>query len=157
MMFRFRLQRVLEVRRREVEARSREVAQAQAVLAAARRAEDEAARDLQRGRQRQAEARQGTLDPTALARFGQWQDAQQRRLQGLQAGTAAAREQVGMAQTRLQAAWKDREVLERLRERQHREWQQEQARRERRTLDEVASIRAALRAPAAVPGPEAGE
>jgi len=144
-MFRFRLEKVLQQRRRELETRSREVASRRAVHTRARAAHDQAARDLQQGREAAAAARgSGALDATALARTGAWFDARQAELQRLAENVARTAADVKEAQARLTIAWQDREVLERLRDRQHQEWREEQARRERRALDEIGSIRAAL-------------
>jgi len=143
-MFRFRLEKVLQQRRRVVDACSREVAAARSALAAAQATADAAARDLQASRQQAAAGRQGRLDPQAMARMLAWHDAQQARVRRLEDVVAAARIRTERAQERLEAAWRDREVLERLRARQEREWREEQARRERRALDEIGSIRAAL-------------
>ncbi len=151
MMFRFRLEKVLQHRRREVEARSREVASRREVHARARAAHEQAARELQQAREAAAAARgQGPLDAAALARTGAWFDARQAELHRLAEHVAGAAADVEAAQERLTTAWQDREVLERLRDRQHRDWRQEQARRERRALDEIGSIRAALARPARV-------
>ncbi len=156
MMFRFRLEKVLQQRRREVEARSREVAATRAVHARLLAAHDQAARDLQRHREAAASARTaGALDAAALMRAGAWLDVRQVELVRLGEQVARAAAEVEAAQERLTAAWRDREVLERLRQRQHREWREEQARRERRALDEIGSIRAALAASSRIGGESA--
>ena len=144
MNFRFRLERVLRLRQRQVETVSRELAAARSALAAAEADARRAARDLQTSRQEAAAARQGWLDPAQLARLGAWHDAQRRVVERRQAEVADAQQAVAAVQARLQEAWRDREVLERLRERQYQQWRLEEARRERRDLDEIGSIRAAM-------------
>jgi flagellar FliJ protein len=155
MMFRFRLEKVLQHRRRQVQARSRDVATARAALTRAQQAHTAAARDLQESREAVgASRRAGRLDAVSLMRDGAWHDRREQDLAQLALAVREAEQRVAAAQERLTDAWRDREVLERLRERQERQWQQEQARRERRALDEIGSIRAAL-AGAAPTGGEA--
>lgn len=143
-MFRFRLERVLQHRQREVDARSRDVADALARVQEAEARRDAAARELQRHRYEGARQRQGNLDAMTLQQQATWQDELAHRQQTCADAVSAARDTLAVAQQRLQEAWRDREVLERLRDRQQGEWRQEQARRERRALDEIGSIRSAL-------------
>ena len=49
---------------------------------------------------------------------------------------------LGEGKLLLAEAWRDREVLERLRQRRHEEWRAEQERRERAELDEIGQQRA---------------
>jgi flagellar export protein FliJ len=143
-MFRFRLERVLQYRRRRLEARTRELAATQMALHEAVAAATAATGALDRSRQQAANARRGTLDPPELARQLAWHEylaaEERRRLEAV----ALARAELAGARTRLTQAWRECEVLRRLRERQRREWQQTMDRRERRALDEIGSIRAAL-------------
>jgi flagellar export protein FliJ len=143
-MFRFRLERVLQHRCREVDARSREVAAAQHVLQEAEQRRDEAQRQLLQCRADSAARRQEGLDATALEQAAAWQQELAARCRACEELVAGARRNFAAAREGLQQAWRDREVLERLRERQRLEWEQEQARRERRALDEIGAIRAAL-------------
>ena len=143
-MFRFRLERVLQHRQREVDARSREVAEAQLAVQRAESGLAAASRRLHLSRAESAARRQGSLDATELQRGLAWQDELVARREAAAGVLAAARGELAAAQERLQQAWRDREVLERLRQRQREEWEQEQARRERRALDEIGAIRSAL-------------
>jgi flagellar FliJ protein len=143
-MFRFRLERVLQHRRREVDARSRDVAEALNHVQRAQDRRESVARDLQRHRHEGARQRLGHLDAGALQRLATWQDELSSRVRACEEAVADARAALATAQARLQQAWRDREVLERLRDRQRDEWRHEQARRERRALDEIGSIRSAL-------------
>jgi len=143
-MFRFRLERVLQHRQREVDARSREVAAIQRALQEREDRLAQAGRQLQQCRAELAARRHGELDPGALQRATAWQEELVTRRQTAEQDLAAARLDLNAAQERLQQAWRDREVLERLRQRQRQEWQQEEARRERRALDEIGAIRSAL-------------
>ena len=145
-MFRFRLERVLRQRHRQVDACSREVAEAEAALQGAARAVEEAARELQQCRRDSAAGLGGPLDARSLMRAAAWQEELVARLRSREAVMAQAQQDTEAARTRLQQAWRDREAIERLRERHHEEWRQEEARRERRELDEIGAIRAALAA-----------
>ncbi len=143
-MFRFRLERVLQHRQREVDARSRDVASAQRSLRDAEEELGRASRQLQQGRAEIAAGRQGRMDPIALQRGTAWQDELAARRLAAEQIVALARKELATTQEHLQEAWRDREVLERLRQRQRQEWDLEQARRERRALDEIGAIRSAL-------------
>jgi flagellar export protein FliJ len=153
-MFRFRLERVLQHRQREVDACSRDVAAAQRALQEAEQELSWAVRDLARCRAEIAAGRQGRLDAAALQRATAWQDELVGRRTAAEQSVAAARRGLVTAQGKLQQAWRDREMLERLRQRQRQEWEQEQARRERRALDEIGAIRSALAGRRRTEGPE---
>ena len=71
-MFRFRLERVLQHRQREVDARSRDVATTQLAVQEAEAARIAADRQLQQCRADLAAGRQGRLDATALQRATAW-------------------------------------------------------------------------------------
>ncbi len=77
-------------------------------------------------------------------RAAAWQEELVARLRSREAVMTQAQQDTEAARTRLQQAWRDREAIERLRERHYEEWRQEEARRERRELDEIGAIRAAL-------------
>ncbi|HOX26438.1 MAG TPA: flagellar export protein FliJ [Candidatus Krumholzibacteria bacterium] len=143
-MFRFRLEKVLDHRQRELDARTLAVAQARAVVAAATRDVADANRELTQARLEAVAAREGRVDPVELARLLAWQERLVGRKRQLEAKLVAGRQALVLAQERLQQAWREREMLTRLRERQRLEWEQEEARRERRALDEIGAVRAAL-------------
>ena len=143
-MFRFRLERVLQHRQREVDSRSRDVATAHADLQQAEATVADAVDQLQRYRAEVAARRQGSLDATSLRRNTAWQGELVTRRSTAEAVVAESRRMLATEQEHLQQAWRDREVLERLRQRQRQEWEEEQAGRERRALDEIGAIRSAL-------------
>lgn len=143
-MFRFRLERVLQHRQRRLDARTLEAARAAGALQAARSALAVARRDLAISEQQAATARLGRLNGVELTRQLAWHENLAANVRHLEAVVAAAVQENEAAQERLRAAWRDREALQRLKERQHREWTQQEERRERLTLDEIGAIRAAL-------------
>lgn len=143
-MFRFRLERVLQHRQREVDTCSREVARAQRLVQEAEAGVAAATRQLQQSRAEIAARRLVSLDREELQRACSWQDELVRRQAVAEARLVSARQSMQAAQEKLRQAWRDREVLERLRSRQRQEWEQEQARRERHALDEIGAIRSAL-------------
>ncbi len=150
-MFRFRLERVLQHRRREADARAQDLAHAQAALQAAEAARAALADELQDSRSAAAAARQGRLDPAVLARLADWHEELESLLAGA-AGVVETRLQaVAAARRSLQEAWRRCEVLERLETRQRAEWQAAENRRERLQLDEIGAIRAALSRRSATP------
>lgn len=143
-MFRFDLERVLQHRRREVDAHARTVADAERRLRDAeaflrdRRAEIRAHdADAAAGRGQQ-------VDPGRLVRDRNWRAALGCRLAASEEIRDEALTALAAAQKELQEAWRAREALERLKARRYEEWKQTEARRQQRELDEVASIRAAI-------------
>lgn len=133
--FRFRLEKILRLRRRAEREASRELGRAQSAANAQRRrlAEMAAARadllarrdDLQRGRVQPALLGQNRFQIIVLERA----EARGReRLVALEREVAAARE-------RLVERSRARKLLEKMEERRRREWEREQARRERREMD----------------------
>lgn len=148
MSFHFRLEKVLQHRQRRVDACGRQVAEAEQAMAAADAQVTAARTEIARHDQNTTAA--GAAGPVAiaLARAASWRE----HLVGLQRQAEAERDRLGGAladaRTALQDAWREREVLTRLRDRQHQEWRHEQARRQQKELDEVGSIRAAIAAAA---------
>ena len=133
--FRFRLEKILRLRRRAEREASRELGRAVSTQAAQRRrlADMAASRaellgrrdDLQRGRVEPLLLAQNRYQIIVLERA----EARGRaRLAELEGEVAAARE-------RLVEKSRARKLLEKLEERKRREWETEQARRERRELD----------------------
>ena len=143
-MFRFRLERVLQHRQREVDSRSRDVATAHADLQQAEATVADAVNQLQSYRAEVAARRLGSLDAMTLQLNTAWQDELVTRRSAAETLVVERRRTLETVQEHLQQAWRDREVLERLRQRQRREWEEDQARRERRALDEIGAIRSAL-------------
>ena len=143
-MFRFRLERVLQHRQREVDSRSRDVATAHAQLQQAEATVADAVNQLQSYRAEVTARRQGSLDAMALQLSTTWQDELVTRRSAAEDLVVESRRTLVTVQEHLQQAWRDREVLERLRQRQRQEWEEEEARRERRALDEIGAIRSAL-------------
>lgn len=153
MSFHFRLEKVLQHRQRRVDACGRRVAEAEHAMAAAD-AQVAAAR-TEIARHDQSTAAVGATGPLAIirARAVSWRDHLVERLHQADAERDRALAALADARVALQEAWREREVLTRLRERQHQEWREEQARRHQKELDEVGSIRAAI---AAAHHPRAG-
>jgi flagellar export protein FliJ len=142
-MFRFRLDRVLQHRQRIVEACTRELAEAQGQLEQALATVAAADAELARSCRESARAREGVLTPESLARLTIWHDLLVRRRDESRDAVEKARALQERTQAKLQTAWRDREVLERLKEKQRQEWLLEDSRRQRRALDEIGAIRAA--------------
>lgn len=142
MPFRFRLAKVLKVRRRVLEQRTREVAAA----------ERQHQLCLERER-RLAEACRQLLEaaPPAAGQVLDVRDLVEQavRLRGLRDEqraaaqvTRAARLELDRRREALTGAWRDVEVLRKLEDRQRAEWEAEQRRLESRQLDEIGGLRA---------------
>ncbi len=143
-MFRFRLQKVLDLRTRLVDQQA--VRLQESIMAMQKlRAEGDAL---------QARIDQLVCDCDRCRRAGQpiqiWRmqtaflAAQQNRLATIRRRENRALRDVDREREALIAAQRRKEVLERLAARQRQQWSQEQMRRERKELDEIGAIRAAL-------------
>lgn len=143
-MFRFRLEKVLRHRQRLVDIRGREAVAAELAVRKAEARVAQVRAEIAALNQRSAGARSGAVDPRALQQDAGWQDELHRRLQARIDEAARKRLELTVAHEQLQAAWRDREVLARLRQRHETEWRQEESRRQQRELDEIAGIRAAI-------------
>ena len=132
--FRFRLQRVLDVKHIREKQRVRELAEAAREREHERLAEA-ALRDEQ-GRLR--EARRQSADAGALQIESQLAGGMRRKIRQQTARTAAAQRAVETAQHQLLNAMKERKALDKLSERRQEEFRVEQSRLERRFIDEIA-------------------
>lgn len=142
MPFRFRLDRVLKIRERVLEQRTRDVAAAD--------------REWRRRAAHEAElaAREADLCRGAAGGIGEVLDVRDlvdlswrlRRVRMLRQeaarDTELARLDLERQRARLTEAWRDVEVLRKLEGRRREQWEDEQRRREGRELDEVGGIRA---------------
>lgn len=141
MAFVFRLEKVLKHRRRLVDLRSRDVAAAAARVAEIGRAVAERRDDQHRTAEHGATA----LRVEERRRCSDWIDHLETLVARLESQRAAAVDELAAAREILHQAWRDREVLEKLRRRREAEWQTEMARRERADLDEIGQQRALAR------------
>lgn len=137
-VYRFRLEKVLEHRRRLVDLRARDLAAAEsrAAALAGRIAGVRAEQD-----RCESAGETGDLDVRRLAARTAWIARLDGVVARLEQERQAALVAVGVARSALQGAWRDREVLAQLRERRLGEWQAEQNRREIAELDEIGGLR----------------
>jgi flagellar FliJ protein len=145
-MFKFRLQKVLDLRARQVDQealRLRSFVQALRQLTEERRVLQLRIVDQTRqvGQQRQA-----TQSLQLWTMQASYLEDQRRRLATLRNRENEAAESVDRQREKLCAAQRQKEVLENLATRQHQQWLSEQSRRERKELDEVGAQRAARKA-----------
>ncbi|MFO7653900.1 MAG: flagellar FliJ family protein [Candidatus Krumholzibacteriia bacterium] len=149
MSFVFRLERVLRLRRRQTEAASRSAKLAADALARALRREAEADAEIEDlldlpllggpAGSTMAAGLAGLVQRRGYLELLEKRRAERRR------ESAEAAAQLAEARHRLARRHRDEKVLDQLRERQAAAWRFEEARRERKVLDEVAAIRAARR------------
>ena len=142
MPFRFRLAKVLKVRERVLEQRTREVAAAERARQQCREREQELAAAYAQVAQAAPAAAGAVLDVRDLAelalrlrRLGERRAEASRR-------TRLATAELEVQRGRLTAAWRDAEVLRKLESRRREQWEEEQRRRDGRQLDEIGGIRA---------------
>lgn len=140
--FNFRLQNVLDYRTGLVDRARQELAACQARL------NEEEARQLAFERaERQAIRQQcimqttGMLDLPEITRLLEYTEVLARRIVEQRAVIAQCQRDVDAQQARMIALAKDAKALEKLRERQLEEYQQEDSRRERAETSEIASTR----------------
>jgi len=137
MAFRFRLERVLDHRRRQEDLCGRELAAAQRVVATL----DRSIAEHRTEQARAAAGVAGALDVGRRRDCALWIQHLDHCLDRLRAERVEAVVAVDAGRQKLQAAWRDREVLERLRARRREEWLRVRDRRETRELDEVGLVR----------------
>jgi flagellar export protein FliJ len=142
-MFRFRLDKVLRHRRRLVDAAARDLATATTAAQVAQARVAETAERIADFVEAAARARQTHLDPQRLVAETGFRDVLEAQRNRVEAELVAALGRLEAARERLVEAHRDQQILERLEEKQRRDWELEQVRIERRQLDEVGSIRAA--------------
>lgn len=141
MGFTFRLEAVLKFRQRTVDRQSREVADAgrsvQAV--AARLAEMEMQFQRELGDPAAGGSRIRVQDLMVKAA---WLEYLRGRRRNLESELAVARGRLAAAQEKLKEAWRDLEVLQRLKRKQHAAWVKQIQKQENKDLDEIGQIRA---------------
>jgi flagellar FliJ protein len=163
-MFKFRLQRVLEMRERHERDAATALAAAQDAAAAAQRAADVLAAA-------RAELAAGALGGTATTRgagpgaaVGALRthafllDRMDEQVAAAGAAARAAEGVVGAREDGLRAAFRDRRTLDRLRERHEGAWRALAVAADRQQMDEIALVRFAqsMAAPGAASAPAAG-
>jgi flagellar export protein FliJ len=144
-MFHFRLDRVLRWRRRCEEERARELKRAVDELARQETLITNITEEIRRIGALAATTPAGTPDVTVLRHRAVWLAHLGTRRQELHQERAALVAKVGEARSRLVEAHRDCEILVRLRERQRAAWEAEEARRERKQMDEIVGLRVARR------------
>lgn len=139
MAFRFRMEKVLDHRQRILDEKSRAVGEAaRSVSVLAARAE-EIRRDISF---LLAGGRETAAAPQQMRQRRLWLDFLGETLVRREEELAQAESVLAERRKLLTAAWRDREVLRKLKARQKEDWEQEQRRRERRELDEIGQVRA---------------
>jgi len=141
-MFRFRLQRVLRYRARLEDQQARRVQQAAATLQKLRGRQALVRATMKKLALDGAADRQHTPSIWLWRLQTEYLVKQQTLLDLLGLEELAAQDELRKQQQLLTKAHQDREVLERLKEQQRRQWQQEEQRRERKQMDEIGSQRA---------------
>ena len=139
MAFRFRLEKVLTFRKRIVDQKSLEVGAAGRVVVGIQSrmagVKDEMAHLLTGPRGLE-------VDVFHMTRRRHWLDHLANSLSGLEIQLVEAERELDNRRAELTEAWRDLEVLKRLKERQQTAWADEQFKRENQDLDEIGQIRA---------------
>jgi flagellar FliJ protein len=158
MTFRFRLQRVLELREASEQARARALASATDGADDARRRADALAGLRRLQRDAMTAAARGHITAGEMQHLAFLIGALDDRLARAAADVADAERVVTEAQQALQLASRDRRVIDRLKARHIERWQEQQQQQDRTAMDEIALTRftrrpdthaAAVSAPAA--------
>jgi flagellar FliJ protein len=140
-MFRFRLQRVLELRAEHEQAKARELASAQDAADAAKRAQDAIA-SLRASSRAEIDVAQGEQPRVGhLHQLGLVLQSIDARLERAGETVQSAETVVQEAQDALADAARDRRILDRLKDRHAEQWRAEEAARDRVSMDEVALAR----------------
>lgn len=138
MSFKFRLQRILELREQAEQAKARELAAAQTEADKAQQARDILAAMRVDSRSQLESATVSAPRIGHLMQLGTAIDALDARIERASDDLKAAEIVVDEAKGRLDAAARDRRVLDRLKERHAEHWRAEEAQRDRVQMDEVA-------------------
>jgi flagellar FliJ protein len=140
-MFKFRLQRILELREQKEKAQARELASAQHTAELAVQTQEMLAALREDSRQ-QVQAATGAAPRVGhLHQLGSVLDALDARLTTATEEVAAADATVQAAQQLLEAAARERKVLDRLKSRHADAWRTDEAQKDRISMDEIALTR----------------
>ena len=140
-MFRFRLQRVLELRQEAEQAASRTLGVARDAADEARRTQDELAQLHETSRKEIGATQQREPRIGHLQQLGVVLQSLETRLEGAVEQVQVADGVVAEAQSKLELAARDRRVLDRLKERHATVWRAEEAHKDRLQMDEIALAR----------------
>jgi flagellar FliJ protein len=140
-MFRFRLQRVLELRAEAEQAKARALADARDAADAARREHDTIAELHQSSRAEVHAAHAQAPRVGHLRQLGLVLQSLEERLDSAAEVVQSADLVVSGAQSELESAARDRRVLDRLKERHADAWRAEEAHKDRLQMDEIALAR----------------
>jgi flagellar protein FliJ len=140
-MFKFRLQRVLELREKAEQAKAREFATAEDMAEAARIARDDLARVQQDTRSKIAAAHEASPRVGHLHQLGMVINSLEERLAHAGEAVVNAESVAADARGALELAARDRRVLDRLKEKHVDAWRSEESMRDRQQMDEIALAR----------------
>jgi flagellar protein FliJ len=140
-MFKFRLQQVLELREEREKAKARELMAAKEAAESARQAQDALASLRDNSRAERDAAQDDALPVGHLHQFGFVLESLEQRLQHAGEHVSAADEVVQGAQGALNDAARDRQILDRLKDRHTAEWRVEEAQKDRLHMDAIALAR----------------
>ena len=140
-MFRFRLQRILELREKREQARARELATAQHTHELATHTQERLTA-LREDSRAQVQAATGSMPRVGhLQQLGSVLEALDTKVDQASEAVVAADAEVQQARLILEAAARDRRVLDRLKERHADAWRAESVQRDRVAMDEIALLR----------------
>jgi flagellar protein FliJ len=137
-MFKFRLQRILELRAEKEKAQARELASARHTAELATQAQDLIAAIRDDSRAQLAQATTATHRVGHLTQLGSVLDSLDTRLSDARDAVVAADETVAKAQSLLEDAARDRRVLDRLKVRHADAHRADEAQKDRVLMDEIA-------------------
>jgi flagellar FliJ protein len=140
-MFRFRLQRVLELREKHEQAKALELAVAEDAAEQARRTRDELSRLQDESRAELHAAHDAQPRVGHLHQLNMVIDSLQERLQRAGESVVDAEQIAAAARGELEAAARDRQILDRLRDKHTNEWRLDEAQKDRQHMDEIALSR----------------
>jgi flagellar FliJ protein len=140
-MFKFRLQRILELREQKEKAQARELAAAQHTAELAVQTQEMLAAIRADSRQQVQAATDAAPRVGHLHQLGSVLDALDERLTSATDAVAAADATVQQAQQLLESAARDRKVLDRLKSRHADAWRTDEAQKDRVSMDEIALTR----------------
>lgn len=140
-MFQFRLQRILDMRQKREQAVAGKLAEARTAEERARLAAEELERARAAGAESASLAQSRQLSAGQLQNLRYVVDRMGDHVRFANQEADAAREQAERALVEFTAAFRERKVLDRLRDRQEEGWRSDELHADRRLMDEVALTR----------------
>ncbi|MFT5784033.1 MAG: flagellar FliJ protein [Candidatus Krumholzibacteriia bacterium] len=144
MGFTFRLERIVQHRQRIIDERGRAVAMAVQKIKLIQDRLAELEQNIVLHQHQHLSTNGASVDVSHLMSRTEWVSHLVEQRSSVREVLEAATVELDNTQLALQEAWRNKEILERLREKQQEQWRADQAKIERQDLDEIGQIRSEM-------------